>query len=606
MKTKLLQNLALLNAALLSTSHVMAAEVKSPDRQPNVLIILTDDQGYGDIGIHGNSVIETPNLNRLHNESVRLTNFHVDPTSAPTRSALMTGRYSHHVGVWHTIQGGNHLRRGETTMAEVFKHNGYQTAIFGKWHLGANYPYRPIDRGFDEWLGLGDGGAGTTDDHFWNDRVNDHYLHNGEWVYREGTTPEVLFSATMEYMKEHKDDAEPMFICLPTYTAHGPLMTPDEELYKEHPDQPKLTAEFLAIIEDLDSKVGELDDFLHREGLDENTIVIFMTDNGGTYGCKVFNGGMTGQKGSVLDGGHRVPCFIRHPNGSFGEPRDISTLTAHIDLLPTFVDMLSLDMPREVEFDGESLKPLLEGDSSDWEDRTLFVETQRKVERTPETSAIMTQQWRLVNHTKLYDILVDPAQKRDVTAEHPEVVKSLLADFEQYWQRVTPDDRDAPLPIIGSEFDAEIVLSTSEYVDSQSYNHNHTSKGLRLDGKWHIEVAEAGKYEVEIRRWPREASAPFVSIPDASTKEIDAFNFNGGVEVGVYTQNASDLTPMAIDKVDLKIGEIAFKEQRVGATDESVTFTVKLPKGATTLESTFYDTEGEKLTNGYYVYMRKR
>ncbi len=595
---------ALITTTILSSTTIVTAQSHKVTKQPNVIIILTDDQGYGDIGALGNAIIETPNMNRLHNESVRFTNFHVDPTSAPTRSALMTGRYSHHVGVWHTIKGGNHLRRGETTMAEVFKHNGYQTALFGKWHLGANYPYRPIDRGFDEWLGLGDGGAGTTDDYFWNDRVNDHFLHNGEWEKREGTTPEVLFAATMEYIQKNKDNGDPMFIYLPTYTAHGPLMSPDKELYKRHADLPKSSAEFLATIEDLDSKIGELDRFLHDEGLAENTIIIFMTDNGGTYGCDVFNGGMTGRKGSVLEGGHRVPCFLRAPKEIVGEPRNVESLTAHIDILPTLVDMLSLDMPRDVEFDGTSLTPLLSG--GQWSERTLFVESQRQMEPTPNVSAIMTEQWRLINHTQLYDIRIDPAQKRDVAAQHPEVVESLLFDFEQYWAKVSPRDREQPTPIVGTQFDTEILLGTSEYFDSAGYNHNHTSTGVNLNGYWNIEVAERGVYDVEIRRWPREAAAPFCAIPDLTSKVVDAYNFKGGIEVGVYTQKADQLKSMPIKSVSLKIGDHFSRTKKVEPTDQHITFSVKLPKGVTSVESAFYDETGEKLTNAYYVYMRKR
>ena len=148
--------------------------------RPNVIVVVTDDQGYGDLACHGNPVLDTPNLDKLHSESVRFTNFHVDPTCSPTRGALMTGKYSHRAGVWHTICGGNHLRASEMTMAEVFNASGYQTGMFGKWHLGSNYPYRPMDRGFDQWLGQGDGGTGTTDDWFDNDRVNDRYWHNGK------------------------------------------------------------------------------------------------------------------------------------------------------------------------------------------------------------------------------------------------------------------------------------------------------------------------------------------------------------------------------------------------------------------------------------------
>jgi arylsulfatase A-like enzyme len=171
-----LKTISILTFLLISLSaEAQNLKLKKAEDRPNVILIVTDDQGYGDLSCHGNPVIKTPNIDKLHDESVRLTNFHVDPTCAPTRAALITGKYSHHVGVWSTVCGGNHLRTSEVTMADVFKSSGYRTGLFGKWHLGANYPYRPMDRGFDEWLGHGDGGTGTTDNYFYNDRLNITY-----------------------------------------------------------------------------------------------------------------------------------------------------------------------------------------------------------------------------------------------------------------------------------------------------------------------------------------------------------------------------------------------------------------------------------------------
>jgi arylsulfatase A-like enzyme len=195
--------------------------------RPNVVLIMTDDQGYGDLACHGNKVIDTPQMDRLHREAVRLTNFHVDPTCSPTRGALMSGKYSHRAKVWHTIAGGNHLRASEMTMADAFKASGYRTGMFGKWHLGSNYPYRPMDRGFDEWLGQGDGGTGTCDDYFTNDRVNDRYLHNGQWEPRKGYAPDVFFGAAIDFIK-NRSDKKPFFIYLNTYIPHSPHTVADK------------------------------------------------------------------------------------------------------------------------------------------------------------------------------------------------------------------------------------------------------------------------------------------------------------------------------------------------------------------------------------------
>ena len=324
-------------------------------RRPNVVIVLTDDQGYGDLACNGNPILKTPNMDRLANESTRFTNFHVDAYCTPSRSALMTGRYCHRVGGWGTVNGRNMLRDDEMTMADVFRHNGYRTGHFGKWHLGTHYPYRPIDRGFEEWLGHGDGGTGCTTDYWGNDRVNDHYIHNGQWEDkpRKGYECDVFFEAAMQFIRDHKK--QPFFTYLAPYNPHGPCSLPDRKLTDPYREKVSSNvADFYATIARVDQNLGKLRQFLTQEGLAENTLLIFISDNGTADGENVFNAGMRGRKGSYYDGGHRVPCFLHWAKGGYDGTKTINRLTAHLDLLPTLTDLCSMQLPRPVKFDGTS------------------------------------------------------------------------------------------------------------------------------------------------------------------------------------------------------------------------------------------------------------
>ncbi|TWT80760.1 Arylsulfatase [Planctomycetes bacterium CA13] len=571
-------------------------------KPPNVILVMTDDLGYGDVAAHGNPIIRTPCIDELFRQSIRLTDFHVDPTCAPTRAALMTGKYAHRARVWHTVRGGNHLRASETTMADIFKHNGYDTAIFGKWHLGANYPYRPMDRGFDEWLGLGDGGTNTSDCYFWNDRVNDTYWHNGEREYREGFNPDTFFNAAKDFLENHEGD-NPFFIYLPTYVPHKPYTFPNAEFHKYYMEQgvEKELAAFFASIERVDWNLGQLRQVLKDAGLAENTILIFMTDNGSSHGRESFNAGMSGGKGSTNEGGHRVPCFIHWPAGELGAPRDIPTLTAHIDLLPTLADLCGMKLPKPIDFDGRSLVPLVRGDTGNWPARTLVVEKQRQVEYNRVYNAIMTQQWRLLGHNKLYDIQKDPGQKTNVAKDHLEVVERLIKDFDHYWERVTPDDRSFPTPIAGTPHDTELLLSFSELRDGEGYSHGYAAEGHEVKGVWHLEAAQAGTYQFEVRRWPVEATAPLRGVPEV-TKTVDAWSTRGPKET-LLTKGI--ITPLPVASVSLRVGEFC-EERQVADADESLLFEVPLPKGKTTIEATFFDQDGNRMTNAYYVYVRKK
>ena len=505
---------------------------------PNVIVLLTDDQGYGDIARHGNPIIQTPHLDRLHDESVRFSNFHVDSYCTPTRAALMTGRYAHRVGGWGTISGRNMLRDGEVTMADVFRHNGYRTGLFGKWHLGTNYPYRPIDRGFDEWLGHGDGGTGCTTDYWGNDRVNDRYIHNGRWEDkpRAGYECDMFFDAAMQFIRDHKH--RPFFVYLAPYNPHSPCSVPDPQWAAPYRDKvPANVAYFYASIARVDENLGRLRSFLQAEGLRDNTLLIFLTDNGTAEGEKIFNAGMRGKKGSPYDGGHRVPCFFHWPAGGFDKPVTVDRLTAHLDWLPTLVDLCALRLPKPIAFDGVSLKPLLTVPDAPRPERTLVLGTPRnQVAANPpspgrgENCAVMTERWRLVNDKELHDLTTDPGQQRDLAREQPQVVNELRAAYQRYWSSVSAHDEGwRGRPIVGSTQATEIELCAEDWHPTQGncpWNQAAVAGGAAAFGRWPVRFAEAGAYRVEVRRWPREADAPWQVFPPARKSWMRVFGTN--------------------------------------------------------------------------------
>jgi arylsulfatase A-like enzyme len=414
---KLLNSLSAIPFALLGLS----ACTQDNTPKPNVIIILTDDQGYGDIASHGHPHVITPNMDRLRDISVRLENFHVDPTCAPTRAALMTGRYSARVGVWHTVNGRNLLREDETTLAEVFKEAGYRTGIFGKWHLGDAYPYAARFRGFDEAIVHGGGGVGQTPDYWGNDYFEDHYNHNGVWRRFQGYCTDVWFREALRFINESKE--QPFFLYLPTNAAHQTRPHVPERyknLYKDLDvnDQLKI---FWGMITNIDDNLGVMMDRLEHWGLLNNTILIFMGDNGTCMGPEKwpenekadwsdrYNSGMRGNKGSHYDGGHRVFGYVYYPAAGIEGGRDIKHITAHIDLMPTLMELCDIPKPVHVEFDGTSLVPLLTGTYKEWPERTLFVHNQRVVDPIKwKQTSVMTDRWRLINNTELYDITTGP------------------------------------------------------------------------------------------------------------------------------------------------------------------------------------------------------
>ncbi len=519
-------------SALLFTFLFMSCQEKADQgSKPNVILIMTDDQGYGDLACHGNPYIHTPHLDELYSESIRFTNFHVNPFCAPTRAALMTGRFSDLTHVRSTINGRNHLNVSETTMAEYFKASGYKTGHFGKWHLGRNYPFRPIDRGFDQWVGHGDGGTGTASDYWGNDKMNDSYMRNGNWEKFEGFCTDIYFDEAINFINDNKD--EPFFVYLATNVPHAPwnVLKGSRDKYEEKLKQfekaeGRSVVDFYATITRFDENLGRLRKYLSDNDLSENTILIYLTDNGTSGGGAVYNAGMRGIKGSVYEGGHRVPCFIHWPAKNLNTGMDIDRMTSHIDILPTLIDLCELKTPEKAKYklSGKSWSNLLIGGEADWQDRTLFLHSQNRTQQHEKwkNSLVATEEWRLVNRNELYNIKSDPGQKVNVANEYPEKVLQLQQLYEQYWKEIGEGKSPFQRNVIGSGKIEETWLNCDawvpEQIEPETWNQSHVNQGVENFGYWPVTIARNGSYQFEVRRWPKEVNCPINSAPEAQTK----------------------------------------------------------------------------------------
>ena len=421
-------------------------------KRPNIVFILTDDQGYGDISAHGNPVLKTPNLDKLRSEGMRFTDFHVSPTCSPTRSALMTGRHEFKNGVTHTILERERLTLDATTIAQVLQSSGYSTGIFGKWHLGDEQDYQPNQRGFDEVFIHGGGGIGQTFPGSCGDAPGNKYfdpaiLHNGSFVKTKGYCADLYFEQATKWIDSQQKNNHPFFATIATNTPHDPYIArPEDKALYENQGLAPATESFFGMIHNIDQNVGHLLSHLKKSGLEQNTLVIFMNDNGGTAGVNVFNAGMRGSKGTPWLGGTRASSFWRWP-GTI-EPQDCNALTAHIDFFPTLTEIagvpLSDNLQKQVE--GRSLVPLLQNHAAAWDDRVLFTHLGRWPKRTdPDTfkykmCSVRSKRWHLVSEQvaatpkwELFDVAADASEQNNIADQHPEAVRELSLAFEQFW-----------------------------------------------------------------------------------------------------------------------------------------------------------------------------
>ncbi len=460
----------LITAVLASVPFVVcpglhAAPTSLAGTRPNVVLIITDDQGYGPVGRHGHPWIRTPNLDKLHDSSVRFTRFLVSPTCSPTRAALMSGRHPMRNGVTHTILERERLALATTTLPQVLKTAGYRSGIFGKWHLGDEEPYQPHKRGFDEAFIHGAGGIGQAYKCSCADAPGNKYFdpvirHNGSFVKTRGFCTDIFFTAALGWMKAIKDDDAPFFAYITTNAPHGPFIAPPSNT-KRFTDLgfSGKCAGFYGMIENIDENVGRLMGKLSEWQLWDDTVVIFMSDNGMTGGgsgkggkplgqladgtkLMSYNANMKGLKGSADEGGVRVPFFVRW-DGRITPGRDVDAVTAHIDVLPSLAAFAGAALPAG-QVEGRSFLPLLEDPAAAWPDRYLYTHRGRwKTGDDPNKhqlrgSAVRNHRFRFVGNTALYDMLEDPGQKVNVIEKHPEVVQTMRAAFDAWWRETVP------------------------------------------------------------------------------------------------------------------------------------------------------------------------
>lgn len=489
----------LLTAGLAAGSLMFPERLPADDQRgekPNVILIMTDDQGWGDIQSHGNSRIHTPVLDQMAESGARFDRFFVSPVCAPTRASLLSGRYHPRTGVHGVTRGFETMRSEEVTLAEILKQAGYATGCFGKWHNGAHYPYHPNGQGFDEFFGFCAG--------HWNNYFDTTMEQNGLPVKTEGYITDVLTDAAINFIEKNKD--RPFFCYVPYNAPHSPFQVPDAYFrkYKLLGMDDTLACVY-AMCTNLDYNIGRIFNKLRELGPDKDTIVIFLTDNGAN--TPRYNDGMRGRKGSVHEGGGRVPCFIHWP-GHIEPGTVIPQIAAHIDILPTIVELTNVNMPATKPLDGVSLVPLLEGETGEWPDRMLFTKWANR-------GGVRTQDYRLVvenNRSQLYDMVIDPGETKDLARSRPELTIKLKAAYDNWLREVSVDGFD-PIPVpIGYLQRQEVELPGHE-----AFLEPEVGEGISYNGRsgwandwvtnwtstasfpfWEIDVVHAGYYEITL------------------------------------------------------------------------------------------------------------
>lgn len=507
---------------LLASASISAAD------KPNVVVILSDDQGWGDLSLNGNTNLSTPNIDSLAREGASFDRFYVCPVCSPTRAEFLTGRYHPRSGVYSTSSGGERMNFDEMTIADTFKAAGYATGAFGKWHNGMQYPYHPNGRGFDEYYGFCSG--------HWGDYFSPPLEHNGQLVQGEGFIIDDLTNKAMAFMESNKD--KPFFAYLPYNTPHSPMQVPDpfwdkfkdKELAMHNREAEREdighTRCALAMCENIDWNVGRILEKLVALGIEDNTIVIYFCDNG-PNGVR-WNGGMKGRKGSTDEGGVRSPLLIRWP-GHIPAANRVTQISAAIDLLPTLADLAGIDVVSKKPLDGMSLKSLLLGATSTFTDRTIFSHWNKKI-------SVRTQQYRLDHQGKLFDMYADPGQDKDVSQQNPELTRKLVAAQSKYQKEVLAGYDNDTRPFLVGHADyrytqipardgtAHGSIKRSNRFPNCSFFTNWTSVDDKIT--WDAEVGATGDYEVEL----------YYACPQADVGSTVELRFDNSKLVGHITE----------------------------------------------------------------------
>ena len=480
---------------LIGITFTFAACDVSMSAPPNVVLILTDNQGYHELGCHDHAFVRTPNIDAFARGSVDFTNFHAPAYCSPSRGALLTGRHPLRLGIHNTIGGVSILHRAETTLADQLNQAGYRTAIFGKWHLGMSYPHLPLDRGFNESFIHGGGGIGQMEDYFGNNHINATFWHNNKPVPSEGFSTDVLFQQASKFVQANRD--QPFFCFVSTPATHRPWQAHPQVAKRIRSRGKKVEhLDLLSMIENIDDNVGTLLKQLDDLGLRENTLVIIATDQG--MSSRGANPDSQDHPPSpASDQRHHVFCMMSYPPITRQACRN-DALVGMIDLHPTILDLCGIELPTNL--DGRSLAPLLSGEDRWSDDRHLIMQCPRSRTRTKWGNGVLkTQRWRLVGGQKLFDLENDGAE---VAAHHPQVVRQLRRIYDDFWDSLPAPQHVLSRHPIGSH---RTRLSGMDWYQGGSpWNRGHM--GRESSGVWAVEVVEKGLYRFELRRFPREAS----------------------------------------------------------------------------------------------------
>ena len=498
-------------------------------KRPNVILVMTDDQGYGDLGATGNNLIRTPNIDAMARRSGSMENFYVSPVCAPTRACLMTGRYNYRTRVVDTWVGRAMMEPEETTIAEILRGAGYETGIFGKWHLGDNYPMRPMDQGFTESVVHRGGGIGQPADPPGGEgKYTDPILmDNGQPKQFKGYCTDVYFDRAMSWMSQCSAQSKSFFAYIPTNAPHGPFGDVPEELYEKYkamdlsnrnfpqgkghklPDDndPDKRARIFAMITNIDDNMGKLFAKLDELGITENTIVIFMVDNGPNG--RRYVAGMKGMKSHVHEGGIRSPFFLQWP-GVVKPGASSDRIAAHIDVLPTILEACGTPKPKDLKLDGRSILPLLQGKRNAWRDRTIYIQSHRgDAPVLYHHFAARNQRWKLLHGSgfgregfagepkfELYDMAADPLEQNDLAAKRDDIVKAMRKQYEEWFADVSgtrPDNYAPPRIHIGTAHENPVVLTRQDWRHAKGRPWAGDSSGF-----WELYVAKADKYDIKI------------------------------------------------------------------------------------------------------------
>ncbi|WP_460684357.1 arylsulfatase [Niabella aquatica] len=559
-------------------------------KRPNVIIVLSDDQGYGDFSCNGNPVLQTPALDQLAGEGLRFTDFHVSPYCTPTRGQLLSGMDALHNKAATVGAGRNTMRHDLVTMPEIFRQNGYRTGIFGKWHLGDNYPDRPMDRGFEKAVWIRGWGL-LSESEYDNDYYRTRYMDGNQTIQSEKYCTDLWFDEAMKWMGEMSDQHKPFFAYIPTNAPHGPFHAPKEDyhFYKDKVGDSSAAA-FFGMLRNIDKNMTRLDQWLTGKGLKENTIVIYMNDNGGTGGVNVYNAGMRGKKGEVYEGGHRAVCFFRWPGGKMRAARAIDATTQVQDLLPTFIDLLKLKAPVQPRpFDGVSLVPLLKQTAA-LKDRMFIVQYGGSSRPEKYFSCVAWNQWRLVGNHELYNIKSDPGQQQNIAKEHPAKLQQMLAFYNKWWANNEKElDRFVPV-VIGAPQQVSAVL-TADFWENGDYVNTQwkvaQAQGPANGGIWHIKVQKEGRYKAELSRWPFHLNQA-LQTPGIA-KAVGGSSLRRGKSV-------------AIEQACLSVnGAAPVTASKASNQAALIEMTVKLSAKDSTLRAWFRDHNGTDVCGSYYL-----